>query len=56
MNNVSPLLRVDDGHLLTLLATWIPDVAGRHTLLVDSPATLMLFEQHLLSARYFRWG
>jgi predicted TIM-barrel fold metal-dependent hydrolase len=40
---VSPLLRVDDGHLLNLLATWLPDAALRHTILVDNPATLYAF-------------
>ena len=42
-NDVSPLLRVDDGHLLNLLATWVPDAALRHTILVDNPATLYAF-------------
>jgi len=42
-NDVSPLLRVDDGHLLNLLATWVPDAALRHTILVDNPATLYGF-------------
>lgn len=42
-NDVSPLLRVDDGHLLNLLATWAPDAALRNTILVDNPATLYGF-------------
>ena len=42
-NDVSPPLRVDDGHLLNLLATWAPDAALRHTILVDNPATLYGF-------------
>jgi predicted TIM-barrel fold metal-dependent hydrolase len=41
--NVSPLLRVDDGHILNLLATWVPDAPLRHTILVDNPATLYSF-------------
>ena len=36
----SPLLRVDDAHLLNLLAKWAPDAALRKTILVDNPATL----------------
>jgi predicted TIM-barrel fold metal-dependent hydrolase len=42
-NDVSPLLRVDDGHLLNLLATWVPDAALRHTILVENPAGLYGF-------------
>jgi len=41
--DVSPLLRVDDGHLLNLLATWAPDTTLRKTILVDNPATLYTF-------------
>ena len=41
--DVSPLLRVDDGRLLNLLATWAPDAALRKTILVDNPATLYTF-------------
>ena len=39
-SDVSPLLRIDDGHLLNLLGTWAPDAALRKTTLVDNPATL----------------
>jgi predicted TIM-barrel fold metal-dependent hydrolase len=39
-SDLSPLLRVDDAHLLNLLATWTPDAALRKTILVDNPATL----------------
>jgi predicted TIM-barrel fold metal-dependent hydrolase len=42
-SDVSPLLRVDDGHLLNLLATWVPDATLRKTILVDNPATLYAF-------------
>lgn len=38
--DVSPLLPIDDRHLLNLLATWAPDAALRKTILVDNPATL----------------
>ena len=41
--DVSPLLRVDDGHLLNLLVTWAPDTTLRKTILVDNPATLYAF-------------
>lgn len=39
-SDVSPLLRIDDGHLFNLLGTWAPDAALRKTTLVDNPATL----------------
>jgi predicted TIM-barrel fold metal-dependent hydrolase len=39
-SDVSPPLRVDDGQLLNLLATWAPDATLRKTILVDNPATL----------------
>ena len=42
-SDVSPLLRVDDGHLLNLLRTWVPDQTLRKTILVDNPATLYAF-------------
>jgi predicted TIM-barrel fold metal-dependent hydrolase len=42
-SDVSPLLRIDDGHLLNLLATWVPDADLRNTILVDNPATLYAF-------------
>jgi predicted TIM-barrel fold metal-dependent hydrolase len=41
--DVSPLLRVNDGNLLNLLATWAPDATLRKTILVDNPATLYTF-------------
>jgi predicted TIM-barrel fold metal-dependent hydrolase len=40
---ISPLHRVDDGHLLNLLAVWAPDANLRHKILVDNPATLYGF-------------
>ena len=42
-SEVSPLLRIDDGHLLNLLATWVPDATVRKTILVDNPAALYAF-------------
>jgi predicted TIM-barrel fold metal-dependent hydrolase len=39
-SDVSPPLRVDDGQLLNLLATWAPDATLRKTILVDNPAIL----------------
>jgi predicted TIM-barrel fold metal-dependent hydrolase len=39
-SDLSPLLRVDNAHLVNLLATWAPDAALRQTILVDNPATL----------------
>jgi predicted TIM-barrel fold metal-dependent hydrolase len=41
--DISPLLRVDDGHLLDLLATWAPDATLRRNILVDNPAALYDF-------------
>src|SRR5215469_9837392 len=41
--DVSPLLRVDDGRLLNLLATSAPGAALRQTILVHNPATLYAF-------------
>ena len=41
--DVSPLLRVDDGGLLNLLALWAPDTTLRKTILVDNPASLYTF-------------
>jgi predicted TIM-barrel fold metal-dependent hydrolase len=39
-SEVSPLLPIDDGHLLNLLARWVPDAALRKTILVDNPTAL----------------
>jgi predicted TIM-barrel fold metal-dependent hydrolase len=39
-SDVSPLLRIDDGHLLNLLATWAPDEALRKKILIDNSAAL----------------
>ena len=40
---VSPLLPIDDGRMLNLLATWIPNVEKRKMILVDNPAKLYGF-------------
>jgi predicted TIM-barrel fold metal-dependent hydrolase len=41
--DVTPLLQVDDGHLLNLLAVWAPDPAIRKKILTDNPARLYGF-------------
>ena len=41
--DLSPRLRVNDRHLLNLLAAWVPDETLRKTILVDNPATLYAF-------------
>jgi predicted TIM-barrel fold metal-dependent hydrolase len=40
---LTPNVPVDAGHLLNLLAAWVPDVATRHKILVDNPARLYGF-------------
>ena len=40
---VTPLLQIDDGRLLNLLAAWAPDPAIRKKILVDNPAQLYGF-------------
>jgi predicted TIM-barrel fold metal-dependent hydrolase len=41
--DVTPLLQLDDGRLLNLLAVWAPDAAVRRKILVDNPARLYRF-------------
>ena len=41
--DVTPMLQIDDGRLLNLLAVWAPDAAIRHKILVDNPARLYGF-------------
>ena len=41
--DVTPLLQLDDGALLNLLATWAPDPIVRRKILVDNPARLYGF-------------
>ena len=40
---VSPLIPIDDGRMLNLMATWVPNVARRNAILVDNPAKLYGF-------------
>jgi predicted TIM-barrel fold metal-dependent hydrolase len=40
---MTPLLQIDDGRLLNLLAVWAPDPAVRKKMLVDNPARLYGF-------------
>ena len=40
---VTPLLQIDDGRLLNLLAAWAPDPMIRKKILVDNPARLYAF-------------
>jgi len=40
---VSPALPIDDGRMLNLLATWVPNIARRKMILVDNPAKLYGF-------------
>lgn len=41
--DVTPLLEIDDGHLLNQLAAWAPEAATRKKILVDNPARLYGF-------------
>jgi predicted TIM-barrel fold metal-dependent hydrolase len=41
--DVTPLRRIDDGHILNQLATWATDAATRKMILVDNPQTLYGF-------------
>ena len=41
--DVTPLLQIDDGHLLNQLPVWAPDPAVRKKILVDNPARLYAF-------------
>jgi predicted TIM-barrel fold metal-dependent hydrolase len=40
---IAPLLKIDDGHMFNLFATWAPQAATRQTILVDNPAKLYGF-------------
>lgn len=40
---ISPLLPIDDGRMLNLLATWVPNVEKRNMILVANPAKLYGF-------------
>ncbi len=41
--DLAPLLQIDDGRVLNLLAVWAPDAAMRKKILVDNPARLYGF-------------
>jgi predicted TIM-barrel fold metal-dependent hydrolase len=41
--DLAPNLSVDSGHLLSLLARWVPDPETRHKILVENPAKLYGF-------------
>jgi predicted TIM-barrel fold metal-dependent hydrolase len=40
---ITPFFQIDDGHILNLLPTWVPDAAVRKTILVGNPAKLYGF-------------
>jgi predicted TIM-barrel fold metal-dependent hydrolase len=40
---ITPFFQIDDGHVLNLLPTWVPDAATRKTILVENPAGLYGF-------------
>jgi predicted TIM-barrel fold metal-dependent hydrolase len=40
---ISPLIDVDDSHLLNLFGRWVPETAIRHQILVDNPVKLYGF-------------
>lgn len=41
--DVTPMIQIDDGHLLNQLAVWAPDPAIRRRILVENPAGLYRF-------------
>ncbi|HLJ24008.1 MAG TPA: amidohydrolase family protein [Candidatus Acidoferrales bacterium] len=40
---ITPFFKIDDGQILNLLPTWVPDAAARKTILVENPAKLYGF-------------
>jgi predicted TIM-barrel fold metal-dependent hydrolase len=40
---ITPFFQIDDGRVLNLLPTWVPDAATRKTILVENPARLYGF-------------
>jgi predicted TIM-barrel fold metal-dependent hydrolase len=40
---ITPFFQIDDGRVLNLLPTWVPDAATRKTILVENPAKLYGF-------------
>ena len=45
--DITPLLQIDDGRLLSLLPVWAPDAAIREKILVTNPARLYDFEERI---------
>lgn len=43
LSEITPFFPIDDGHVLNLLPTWVPDAALRKTILVENPARLYGF-------------
>lgn len=42
-SEITPFFQIDDGRVLNLLPTWVPDAAVRKTILVENPARLYGF-------------
>ncbi len=42
-SEITPFFQIDDGRILNLLPTWVPDAAVRKTILVENPAKLYGF-------------
>jgi predicted TIM-barrel fold metal-dependent hydrolase len=42
-SEITPFFQIDDGQILNLLPTWVPDAALRKTILVENPARLYGF-------------
>src|ERR1700722_12700956 len=42
-SEITPFFQIDDGRILNLLPTWVPDAARRKTILVENPARLYGF-------------
>jgi predicted TIM-barrel fold metal-dependent hydrolase len=40
---ITPFFQIDDGHVLNLLPTWVPDAATRKAILVENPERLYGF-------------
>ena len=42
-SEITPFFQIDDGRVLNLLPTWVPESASRKTILVENPAELYRF-------------
>jgi predicted TIM-barrel fold metal-dependent hydrolase len=42
-SEITPFFRIDDGQILNLLPTWVPDASVRETILVENPGRLYEF-------------